>query len=106
MDLPTGYTLVFFHALLALCISIIFPVQKPATAGLDHRTIESRFRKESAFPLSAIHPQLPFMNYRCGGEGLIYYFVFVVSFGIVIFFLLIFLDFVDVLLLDDFIFFG
>jgi len=26
LDLPTGYTLVFFHALLALCVSILFPV--------------------------------------------------------------------------------
>jgi zinc/manganese transport system permease protein len=30
LDLPTGYTLVFFHALLALSVSILFPVkQKP-----------------------------------------------------------------------------
>jgi zinc/manganese transport system permease protein len=28
LDLPTGYTLVFFHALLALSVSIIFPVKK------------------------------------------------------------------------------
>jgi zinc/manganese transport system permease protein len=28
LDLPTGYTLVFFHALLALSVSIIFPVRK------------------------------------------------------------------------------
>ncbi len=27
LDLPTGYTLVFFHALLALSISILFPVK-------------------------------------------------------------------------------
>jgi ABC-type Mn2+/Zn2+ transport systems, permease components len=28
LDLPTGYTLVFFHALLALSVSILFPVTK------------------------------------------------------------------------------
>jgi zinc/manganese transport system permease protein len=28
LDLPTGYTLVFFHALLALSVSILFPVKK------------------------------------------------------------------------------
>ena len=28
LDLPTGYTLVFFHALLALSVSILFPVMK------------------------------------------------------------------------------
>jgi zinc/manganese transport system permease protein len=28
LDLPTGYTLVFFHALLALSVSILFPVKQ------------------------------------------------------------------------------
>jgi zinc/manganese transport system permease protein len=28
LDLPTGYTLVFFHALLALSVSILFPVRQ------------------------------------------------------------------------------
>jgi zinc/manganese transport system permease protein len=28
LDLPTGYTLVFFHALLALSVSILFPAKK------------------------------------------------------------------------------
>jgi zinc/manganese transport system permease protein len=28
LDLPTGYTLVFFHALLALSVSIIFPIKQ------------------------------------------------------------------------------
>jgi zinc/manganese transport system permease protein len=28
LDLPTGYTLVFFHALLALTVSILFPVKR------------------------------------------------------------------------------
>ena len=28
LDLPTGYTLVFFHALLALTVSIMFPVKR------------------------------------------------------------------------------
>jgi ABC-type Mn2+/Zn2+ transport system permease subunit len=27
-DLPTGYTLVFFHALLALIVSFAFPAKK------------------------------------------------------------------------------
>jgi zinc/manganese transport system permease protein len=30
LDLPTGYTLVFFHALLALSVSILFPVKQKA----------------------------------------------------------------------------
>jgi zinc/manganese transport system permease protein len=30
LDLPTGYTLVFFHALLALIVSFAFPVKKKA----------------------------------------------------------------------------
>jgi zinc/manganese transport system permease protein len=30
LDLPTGYTLVFFHALLALAVSILFPVKQNA----------------------------------------------------------------------------
>jgi zinc/manganese transport system permease protein len=35
LDLPTGYTLVFFHALLALTVSILFPI-KSTLGGNSH----------------------------------------------------------------------
>jgi zinc/manganese transport system permease protein len=35
LDLPTGYTLVFFHALLALTVSILFPV-RPTLEEKNH----------------------------------------------------------------------